>query len=156
MKSILPVFFPHPINSQSGKEKKRPYVLIWFAKKKVTTLQMHRMHCGSNKVRRGSWPPQVSFVSRLLPPTEWPWPWATRPTAVWWAWWTAPGWRAPARRARRGAVIPMRLANCWEVQLRAERLCRTSRSIQLQQLEAWRARPVLGLAGGRRVGAPVQ
>ena len=61
-------------NSQSGKEKKSPYVLIWLAKKKVTTLQMHTMHCGSNKVRRGSWPPQVSFVSRLLPPTEWPWP----------------------------------------------------------------------------------
>ena len=31
---------------------------------------MHRMHCGSNKVRRGSWPPQVSFVSRLLPPRD--------------------------------------------------------------------------------------
>ena len=61
-------------NFQSGKEKKSPYVLIWLAKKKVTTLQMHTMHCGSNKVRRGSWPPQVSFVSRLLPPTEWPWP----------------------------------------------------------------------------------
>ena len=31
---------------------------------------MHRLHCGSNKVRRGSWPPQVSFVSRLLPPSD--------------------------------------------------------------------------------------
>ena len=122
---------------------------------------MHRLHCGSNKVRRGSWPPQVSFVSRILPPTncvawrgaaptEWPWPWATRPTAVWWARWAAPGWRAPVRRARRrGAVIPMRLANCWEVQLRAERLGRTSRASQ--QLEAWRAGPG-GQAAGRAGG----
>ena len=83
---------------------------------------MHRLHCGSNKVRRGSWPPQVSFVSRILPPTncvawrgaaptEWPWPWATRPTAVWWAWWAAPGWRCtgsarpPARRRHSNAPI---------------------------------------------------
>ena len=115
---------------------------------------MHRMHCGSNKVRRGSWPPQVSFVSRLLPPTEWPWPWGTRPTAVWWAWWAAPGWRAPARRARRGAVIPMRLADCWEVQLRAERLCRTSRSIQPAAggLARWACTGASGRAAGGRAG----
>ena len=96
--------------------------------KKVTALQMHRLHCGSNKVRRGSWPPQVSFVSRLLPP---------RPERL-----RGEAWRGAdrvalavsnaayrglvsmvsgtglasctgaARRARRGTVIPMRLADC--------------------------------------------
>ena len=108
---------------------------------------MHRLHCGSNKVRRGSWPPQVSFVSRLLPlsrtawrgaaPTEWPWPWATRPTAVWWAWWAAPGWRAPARRARRRRHSNAPEKFSWE--LRA--------ALYSQQLEAWRAWACTGASG---------
>ena len=111
---------------------------------------MHRLHCGSNKVRRGSWPPQVSFVSRLLPPSEWPWPWATRPTAVWWAWWAASGWRAPARPARRRhSNAPYWLlrssAESWETM--------PYQPLYSQQLEAWRGGPALQPAGTGGWGA---
>ena len=116
---------------------------------------MHRMHCGSNKVRRGSWPPQVSFVSRLLPPSDWaPWRGVARrrqsglgreqrglPRSG------EHGERHRAgvhrQRAPAGAVIPMRLrssAESWETM-----------PYQPSQLEAWRAGPG-GQAGGPAAG----